>query len=362
MKKPKAPEPSSPFWFWSNRQGAGTRAENFRTVSDLLDPPPYEILDRMNYGHGPLDPADVPLFEGNLAYKNRVEDCPWAMPTMFVVSDRLRGILEVAAPDNCQFFPMKLWHNGRPCPLVYWAMYVDSVDCADQEKSGRSGSLIVDPVIIEDQVPTSTHVFRVKIGIDSKGADFSSSGILVRDALRRTLKKEKVTGCGFYQPPKPSEPWDVSETLTSDPGAPLSEDQVVAAERELGCTLPDDYRDFIKRYNGRRLRPHLLMATDNDGTDFRFVKNISLLPLVTSAGGGSTGVLSSRAEWKPLLPQGCIAIGVSKEGTGVVLYVEGPRRGEVWLKESKAGPADPESGMFPCSRSFMRMMRSLDLD
>ncbi len=192
----KRTSPSAPFWYWSNRKGAGSSAENSRTVIELPHPP-YPALSRMNYGHGRLDPAEVPVFEGNLEYTTRVEDCPWPLPKMFPVSDRLRGILEAAAPGNCQFFPMKLRHNGRPCPLVYWAMYVDAVDCADPDKSGwdHEGQYIQDPVIDAERVPASIHVFRVKDG---------PSVIVVRDSLRRYLKKEKVTGCAFYEPWLPS--------------------------------------------------------------------------------------------------------------------------------------------------------------
>jgi hypothetical protein len=203
MNKKRAQSIASPFWYWSNwkaigssRDGTGAR-EGARTIYEQTIRPPDEKWRAIVLGHGPIDPACMPLFVGNLEVAAQADDCPWPVAEMFIVSDRLRKILEKAAPGNCQFFPMKVTCNGKPCDLVYWVLYVDSVDCADQEQSGRThdGS-IWDPVIVESRVPSSVQLFRVWDPVK----DSSDLRILVRDSLRRLLIKEKVTGCGFYRP------------------------------------------------------------------------------------------------------------------------------------------------------------------
>src|ERR1043165_3661644 len=153
MSMPKRNSRAIPFWCWSNWKDIGTAAESRRTcIKLLMNPKPYVALDRLSYGHGPVAGAEIPLLEGDLQFLSTAEDCPWPVTSMFSVSDRVRKIIEAKAPMNCQFFPLKLWHAGRPCDLTYWALYAESVDCAHQGKSGRTvGGDIWDPVIVEDR-------------------------------------------------------------------------------------------------------------------------------------------------------------------------------------------------------------------
>ncbi len=203
MSKQRVKTIPSPFWYWSNwkaigssRDGTSAR-EGARTIYEQSIRPPHEVSSAIEFGHGEIDPANVPLFVGNLEIAAQADDCPWPAAEMFIVSDRLRKILDAAAPGNCQFFPMQVSCNGKPCDLVYWVLYVDSVDCADQEHSGRTNEgNIWDPVIVEKCVPESIQLFRVWDPVH----DSSDLRILVRDSLRRILVREKVTGCGFYRP------------------------------------------------------------------------------------------------------------------------------------------------------------------
>lgn len=192
--------PPVPFWRWSNWHRIGSSGEDLRTVFEFKERAPYEILDRVNCGFGPVDATSMPAFTGNLEFTATPEDCPWPVSEMFIVSDRVRKILESAAPGNCQFLPMELWHNDRRSDLVYWVLYVHAVDCADLEKSGRTHNrAMCDPVIIDERVPSHVQVLRVWDPVHRS----SSSGIFVRDHLRRVLVKEKVTGCFFFMPPVP---------------------------------------------------------------------------------------------------------------------------------------------------------------
>lgn len=226
-------------------------------------------------------------------------------------------MLEAAAPSNCQFFPINLFHRKRPHSRVYWVMYVDAVDCADPERSGRNGDGgICDPVIVEDRVPPTTMIFRVK---------GSGSGILVRDALRRILEREQVTGCCFHEPPEPSKPWTVSRWLQVETSTPLTTVELESAEHSLRCVLPRDYREFVQEYNGGRLKPNVLPVRAD--YDLRWARDINLFPLVPAPGNWHPDIVSSQDQWGPLLPKECIPIGKSPGGAWVILYVHGPRRG-----------------------------------
>ena len=203
MNMKHAKPSKSPFWYWSNwkaigssRDGTSSR-EGARTIYSQSIRPPHEIESSIVLGHGAIDPSTVPLFVGNLEVAAKPDDCPWPVAEMFIVSDRLRNIIDIAAPGNCQFFPMKVSYNDKPCDLVYWVLYVDSVDCADQQLSGRTHEgRIWDPVIVENRVPPSTQLLRVWDPVQGT----SDLRILVRDSLRRLLIREKVSGCSFYMP------------------------------------------------------------------------------------------------------------------------------------------------------------------
>ena len=206
MKK-KPAKSTSAFWYWSNwkgiassRGGDGVR-ERVRTIYEPTSRPQDAVEQHFDLGSGPVDPATVPVFQGNLEIGSTPDDCPWPLREMFIVSDRLRHLLEAVAPSNCQFFPMRVTHNGEPCDLVYWRLYVEAVDCADSKLSGYNHEgLIADPFVVEGRVPLQTSLFRAWDPIGRRGL----SGILVRDSLRRTLVREKISGCMFYRPRLPA--------------------------------------------------------------------------------------------------------------------------------------------------------------
>lgn len=351
----KQTEASCPFWVWSNWLHIGTRAEDRRTILELSERRD-DVLGRVNRGHGPLSPAEIPPLEGKLEFEKRVDDCPWPVQGMFVVSDRVRRVLETAAPGNCQFLRMKLSHNGRPSELVYWTLYVDSIDCADPEKSAWDSErrILQDPVIVAGRVPSSTSIFRVWEPVHG----FSDSSIVVRDRLRRVLEREKVSGCFFYEPPEPSRPWHPSRVLTEECGQPLSEEQIADAERLLGTEIPAEYREYIREFNGRRLAPHDMPVHPSSGA-LVWVRNVSLFPLTSNADTAEPSVVSASRPASSARAREWLTIGVSESGCSVLLFTKGPRRGEVWVKRSGADPDDPKAGMYYAGRGFVEVLQDL---
>lgn len=185
----------TPFWIWSNWQ------DNPQSIFEIANDREVKnkIYKRINFEHGEIHKDEFPKIEANLEYDRCIQDCPWPVMSMFMISDRVRVILDDIAPNNCQFFPVSLWRNGAKIDIVYWIMYVDSIDCVDPTRSEWMGDRINEPFIVEDRVPVDTHIFRAWYPEKS----FSGMSIFVRDRVRRVLKREKVTGCFFYEPPTP---------------------------------------------------------------------------------------------------------------------------------------------------------------
>lgn len=201
MNPPDVRPASTPFWVWSNWKHIGTQAEGGRTVVDPLDLTRATVA-RLCFGHGPLASEHVTKLEATVECADKPDDCPWVTHPLFIVSDRVRSIIEVVAPQNCQFLPIVLHRAGQRISAVYWLIYADSINCADPVTSGWSGDgrLIVDPVIVDAHVPLDRKVFRVW----EPWSGHSGSIIYIRDDVRRALQREKVTGCVFAKPWTPS--------------------------------------------------------------------------------------------------------------------------------------------------------------
>lgn len=192
LRTPHTGLPHRAFWQWTYWRDAGSRAEARATVISFRNSS-KDALSRINLEVGLIPPADVPLLEGDLEYTFSPEDCPFPVSHVFIVSDRVRRVLESEAPDNCQFFPIQLWHNGNVETAVYWALHVvHTLDCADRKRSYMMpDGHIVRKVIDETKVPPHISIFRVKD---------AHTSIIVRDSLRRQLLKVKATGSSFISP------------------------------------------------------------------------------------------------------------------------------------------------------------------
>lgn len=149
----------------------------------------------------------------------------------------------------------------------------------------------------------------------------------------------------------------IHEWLDSSVGSPLSEQDITSAERALGCRLPQDYRDFLKLYNGGYLKNNYLPVHTTRGR--AWVVNVALQALVPSAGSRDVDIVSMQPEWMACIPSDCIVIGDPEGDCGIVMYVRGNRCGQVWIKSVNDDNNKPESGMYYCAESFTAMMKLL---
>ena len=117
----------------------------------------------------------------------------------YLVSERLRLLLEAAAPNAAQFLPARL----RGPPSSYWVMNVLRVfDCLDKEAStivdeetgtpvgGYERPFMPIPVIDPCRIPPDGVLGRLK-------GDMGT--ILVRRDLKRTIEKAKIKGIYFHE-------------------------------------------------------------------------------------------------------------------------------------------------------------------
>lgn len=185
------------FWVWSFSRGMGTPAENRRWT--LTTSVPLWFREAINYQDGKIaSPAAPIIAEANRL--TRVEDVPWTFQGFLIVSDRTRLLIDHYCQDNCEFFPVEIRCRGRHTNLKYWAVHIiHTIDCADRSKSykilgdstNNDKTLYLRAVVIEEKVPQSVSIFRIAN---------ASSGSIVRASFRNVLRRERVTGCTFYEP------------------------------------------------------------------------------------------------------------------------------------------------------------------
>jgi len=187
--------PSQKFWVFSYAKGAGNKKgeEERWGVSALID---FSLLDDIRRKDGPID-CPTSVWVGRADRADRVEDVPWVYRDVYIVSDRVRQIIEEAGPDDCQFIPIDIRVGRKSLGLIYWVMHLNfTIECADSERSYNVNEAGEPPfymrsIIVESFVPSSVSTFRIKHGTKSA---------IMRDSLRRRLTRAKVTGCMFYPP------------------------------------------------------------------------------------------------------------------------------------------------------------------
>lgn len=141
---------------------------------------------------------DIPAsVAGRAERPDRIEDVPFVYQGVYVVSERVRRMIEDAGPGDCQFVRVDVRFGRRSLGLDYWIMHVNQVlDCADPEGSYNVNTLDEQPFfmhanIIPARVPDTVSTFRVRHG---------TAKAIMRNSLKLKLVRAKVTGCMFYHP------------------------------------------------------------------------------------------------------------------------------------------------------------------
>ena len=137
--------------------------------------------------------ADVPTLEFNAEKDGPYDDWPFvtfAFP--FVVSDRVRQVLQPHCRPEFQWFPAAIFHRGKQLDVQYWVIHPGpSLVCADEsyhqrkdEDTGYIWSCKVDP----RAVPPNCKVFAIKR---------SYYRLVVHADVQREMKRAKLTGCTY---------------------------------------------------------------------------------------------------------------------------------------------------------------------
>jgi SMI1 / KNR4 family (SUKH-1) len=117
----------------------------------------------------------------------------------------------------------------------------------------------------------------------------------------------------------------------------LTEDELAAAERQLGVNLPDDYRSFMLRYNGGQPEPDgfdVIWRDDREcGQDWRTSTLSWFLSLDERRGYNL--LKYNQPGFAGRIPRGTIAIAVDAGGNLILLALEGPYAGRIlfWVRE-----------------------------
>ncbi|MBX3404703.1 MAG: hypothetical protein KF699_14930 [Phycisphaeraceae bacterium] len=183
------------FWVFSFAKGAGSKAgEEARWAVDVLIDDLLVDAIRWQIGEVRLPPRPC---VGRAERPGRIEDVPWVYRDVYVVSEKVRMIVEEMGPGDCQFIPIDIRFGRKSLGLIYWIMHLNhTLDCADPIRSLNANDTGEDPLyyrstIMAHRVPPHVSTFRVKYGYKSA---------IMRDTLRRRLVRAKVTGCMFYPP------------------------------------------------------------------------------------------------------------------------------------------------------------------
>lgn len=185
----------SGFWVFSYAAGLGSRAAEERRWC-LATNLTLQQLETIRYQEGPIPAFDAPL-TAEAERPHDVEDVPFVYQNFYVVSHRVRDMVEEAGPGDCQFLAIDIRYRGESLGLTYWvmrAMWI--IDCADPERSynvNKPGEvpLYMRARIIPSKVPPEVSTFRIRFGTHQP---------IVRDALRRRMLRAKVSGALFYPP------------------------------------------------------------------------------------------------------------------------------------------------------------------
>ncbi len=175
---------------FSNKGSSSPRGENSRWFCDLHVSP--EVEDSLTCGQVITQWDSQTRFTPKV--RGPIEDYPWCMRSAPVVSDRLRRIIEVNAPGNAQFLPVRIlyaghaFEAGQPFWVANWLHLVGGTKTKSRPSDGSIGHYF-DNLIQFETGDSSVHIFRWR---DNPVVEFISQ------ELRQIIADAAVTGVQYY--------------------------------------------------------------------------------------------------------------------------------------------------------------------
>lgn len=143
--------------------------------------------------------------------------------------------------------------------------------------------------------------------------------------------------------------------MWSESGPRIANRDLSDAEASLRCSLPNDYRRFVLRHNGGV--PSLVIfpidrMPKNPTGEVRCLRSIGhpddVLDLVASNG-----------RLAHALPPLCVSVGDDASGDQILLFVDGPRTGQVWFYDWYSKYRNPERRIYFIAKTFDAFLESL---
>jgi hypothetical protein len=193
------------YWDWSDSGGVESR----RWFVDQL---PWTGLEAWEFMKcKPFQKWTTPT----VSWRRRpkfLEDMPWTIDSVPLVSDRFKRFLEEKVPGHAQFLPLRMEGPGVDDEhRFFWAVnWLKCVDCLDLARSMNEYSPEEGGGVFKEWTVIDPHRIPVDVVIGrlDKGGDRMSQ-VLIRDDLRRAIISAGFTGPQFYGV------WH-----SDDPGAP----------------------------------------------------------------------------------------------------------------------------------------------
>lgn len=131
---------------------------------------------------------------------------------------------------------------------------------------------------------------------------------------------------------------------------PISEQALEEFEAEIGTLLPDDYRDFLLRYNGGEPSPRSF-----DVMTYVLLESVGIISFYGLHDGPYFSLRRHRALLLPVMPSSLLAIAdVIYPNELLCLGLQGQRRGRIVYWDGNFGSDDDSdfSNVYPVAGTF----------
>lgn len=123
-----------------------------------------------------------------------IEDVPWCMGSVPVVSDRVRRLIETHAPGNAQFLAVRVLYAGQPFDAgqPYWAvnwLHITDFDVGTDPAVARQWALAYSVPDQRQVIPPDVHIFRWR---QNPFVEFMSTD------LKNKVLEARITGIQFW--------------------------------------------------------------------------------------------------------------------------------------------------------------------
>lgn len=136
----------------------------------------------------------------------------------------------------------------------------------------------------------------------------------------------------------------------------LTEEELQAAENIVGKEFPDQYREFLLKYNGGHPAPDIFRYKNEDGDQ----ELAAIAYFLAVYDGKDENLLDYFETYEDRIPSQLIPIARGPGGDLVLLGLESSYRGKIYYWIQDLEPDEPDfSNIFPVAGSFNEFLDSL---